>query len=162
MTAEIDLPRGGEGVLVTQGGNFGGYAFYLLKGRPVFTWNLFGLERVRWEGRQALSPGKHALAFEFRYDGDGIGKGGQGILRVDDKEVDSKHMRRTTPFTLSWDEAFNVGLDTGTSVDPGDYEVPFRFTGTIGRLTIELQGPPLGKELRQEMQEQQRKNDRAQ
>jgi arylsulfatase A-like enzyme len=68
--ADIDVPQGGaEGMLITQGGRFGGYGFYLLKGKPVFRWNLVDLERLRWEGPQALSPGKHTLEFEFTYDG---------------------------------------------------------------------------------------------
>ena len=73
ITAEIDVPQGGaEGVMITQGGRFGGYGFYLLKGKPVFTWNLVGLKRVRWEGPDVLAPGKHTLEFDFKYDGLGF------------------------------------------------------------------------------------------
>ncbi len=163
ITADVEVLRSGaEGMLVTQGGSFGGYGFYLLKGRPVFTWNLLGLEKVRWEGRDSLAPGKHSLVFDFHYDGGGVGKGGQGVLRVDGKDVDAKHMERSIPFILQWDNAFNVGLDTGTAVDPADFQVPFPFSGTIVKLTIELKGPPLGEEVMQEMREQQHKADAAQ
>jgi arylsulfatase A-like enzyme len=68
ITAEVEIPAGGaEGMLLTQGGRFGGYGFYLLKGKPVFLWNLLDLKRIRWEGLEALSPGKHTLTFDFKY-----------------------------------------------------------------------------------------------
>jgi len=64
ITADIEIPQGGaEGVLVTDGGRFGGYGFYLLKGKPVFTWNLIQLEMVKWQGKDALAPGKHSVEF---------------------------------------------------------------------------------------------------
>src|SRR5262249_1289451 len=70
VTADIEVPKGGaEGMILTSGGRFGGYGFYLLKGKPVFLWNLVGLKRVRWEGKEALKPGKHTLVFDFKYDG---------------------------------------------------------------------------------------------
>jgi arylsulfatase len=96
MTAEIEVPKdGAEGMLVTQGGNFGGYGLDLLKGRPVFAWNLLGMEKVRWEAGDALATGKHTLVFDYKYDGGGIAKGGQGVLRVDGKDVATKRMERS-------------------------------------------------------------------
>ena len=81
ITAEIEVPEGGgEGVLATLGGRFGGYGLYLLEGKPVFTYNLLSLERFRWAGEQALTPGKHSVVFDFAYDGPGFGKGGRGVL----------------------------------------------------------------------------------
>ena len=74
-------------MLNTNGGRFGGYGLYLLKGKPVFTYNLADFARFRWEGKEALPPGKHTIAFEFTYDGPGLGKGGTGVLKVDGKEV---------------------------------------------------------------------------
>jgi len=140
ITAEVEIPDGGaEGMLVTQGGRFGGYGFYLLKGKPVFLWNLLDLERVRWEGAETLAPGKHTLVFDFKYDGPGFAKGGLGVLTADGKEVARKRMEHTIPFILQWDEAFNVGFDTGTPVDDSDYQVPFHFTGKINELTIKLE-----------------------
>lgn len=139
ITAEVEIPQGGaEGMLMTDGGRFAGYGFYLLKGRPVFTWNLVALERVKWQGKDALAPGKHTLEFEWKYDGPGLGKGGTGALRVDGQVVDSHPMPRSLPITLMWDETFNVGLDTGTSVDDQDYQVPFKFTGKINKLNVKL------------------------
>jgi arylsulfatase len=141
ITAEIEVPQGGaEGVLVTDGGRFGGYCFYLLKGQPVFTWNLIQLDTVKWQGKEALAPGKHTLVFDWKYDGPGPGKGGTGTLKADGKTVDSHPMPKSLPLVTPWDETFNVGLDTGTSVDEKDYQVPFRFTGKIGKLTVKL-GP---------------------
>jgi arylsulfatase A-like enzyme len=141
FTAEIEIPQGGaEGMLVTNGGRFGGYGFYLLKGRPVFTWNLIELERVKWQSKDALAPGKHTLVFDWKYDGPGPGKGGIGTLKVDGTVVDSHSMARSIPLVLPWDEFFNVGRDTATPVDDRDYQVPFRFTGKIDKVTVEL-GP---------------------
>ena len=116
ITAEVEIPQGGaEGMLITNGGRFGGYGFYLLKGKPVFLWNLVDLKRVRWEGTEALSPGKHTLEFDFKYDGlgmatlafnnlSGIGRGGTGVLKVDGKEVATQKMEHTIPLILQWDE----------------------------------------------------------
>jgi arylsulfatase A-like enzyme len=141
ITAEVEIPQGGaEGMLMTDGGRFAGYGFYLLKGRPVFTWNLLGLERVKWQGKDALAPGKHAVEFDWKYDGPGLGKGGTATLKVDGKVVDSHPMPRSLPIALMWDETFNVGLDTGTPVDDQDYQVPFKFTGKINKLMVKL-GP---------------------
>lgn len=138
ITAEVEIPKeGAEGILVTQGGRFGGYAFYLLKGKPVFLWNLLDFERIRWEGQDALSPGNHTLEFDFTYEGPGFGKSGVGVLKVDGKEIASKRMERTIPFILQWDETFDVGLDTGTSVDDQDYQIPFQFTGKIIKVSVE-------------------------
>ncbi|MCL4501834.1 MAG: arylsulfatase [Deltaproteobacteria bacterium] len=140
ITADIEVPQNAEGVLVTDGGRFGGYGFYLLKGRPVFTWNLIQLERVKWQGKEALSPGKHTLVFDWKYDGPGLGKGGTGTLKVDGKDVDRHPMPRSLPIGIGWCETFNVGIDTGTPVDDQDYQVPFKFTGKINKLTVKL-GP---------------------
>ena len=122
------------------GSRFGGYGFYLLQGRPVFTWNLIQLERVKWQGKDALAPGKHTLEFDWKYDGPGLGKGGTGTLEVDGKVAETHPMPRSLPVVLPWDETFCVGVDTGTPVDDQDYQVPFRFTGELGKLTVKV-GP---------------------
>ena len=141
ITAEVEIPEGGaEGMLVTDGGRFAGYGFYLLKSRPVFTWNLIQLDRVKWQGKEALAPGKHTLVFDWQYGGPGLGKGGTGTLKVDGKVADSHPMPRSLPIGIGWVETFNVGVDTGTPVDDQDYQVPFPFTGKIGQLTVKL-GP---------------------
>jgi arylsulfatase A-like enzyme len=141
ITAEVEIPQGGgEGMIVTDGGRFGGYGLYLLKGKPVFTYNFLGLQRFRWEGQQALAPGKHTIVFDFKYDGPGLAKGGTGVLKVDDTEVASQKIPHTIPALLTIDETFDVGVDTRTPVDDRDYQVPFEFTGKIAKLTFKL-GP---------------------
>jgi arylsulfatase len=141
ISAEVEVPAGGgQGMLNTLGGRFGGYGLYLLKGKPVFTYNLLGLERFRWEGKTALAPGKHTILFDFKYDGPGLAKGGTGVLSVDGKEVDNKKIPHTVPALMTIDETFDVGVDTRTGVDDKDYQPPFRLTGKLGKITIKL-GP---------------------
>jgi arylsulfatase A-like enzyme len=141
ITAEVEVPQNGaEGMLVTLGGRFGGYGLYLLKGIPVFTYNLVDLQRFRWQGKAALTPGKHTIVFDFEYDGPGPGKGGTGVLSVDGKQLASQAIPHTIPFLMSIDETFDVGVDTRTPVDDNDYQVPFRFTGKLNKLTIKV-GP---------------------
>jgi arylsulfatase len=141
ITAEVEVPpKGAEGMLNTLGGRFGGYGLYVLKGKPVFTYNLLALERFKWEGPQAIPPGKHTIEFDFKYDGPGMGKGGTGVMSVDGKEVARKTIPHTVPAAFTIDESFDVGVDTRTSIDDRDYQVPFRFTGKLDKLTIKL-GP---------------------
>ena len=144
ISAEVVIPAdGAEGVINTLGGRFGGYGLYLLKSKPVFTYNFLALERIRWEGPEALSPGKHTILFDFKYDGPGMAKGGTGILSVDGKEVARKTMPHTIPALMTIDESFDVGVDTRTSVDDNDYQPPFRFTGKLDKLTIKLEPPQM-------------------
>jgi hypothetical protein len=139
ITAEVEIPQGGaEGMINTLGGSQGGHGLYLLKGKPVFVYNFFNLERFRWEGQAPLTPGKHTVVFDFKYDGPGFGKGGTGALSVDGKEVASNTIPHTMPFLETIDETFDVGVDTRTGVDDNDYQLPFRFTGKVGKLTIKL------------------------
>jgi arylsulfatase len=148
ITAEITVPQGGaEGMIATYGGRFGGYALYLLKGKPVFSYNMLNLKRYRWEGGvgnrdvfgDALKPGTHTIVFDFKYDGPGPGKGGTGVLTVDGKQVAKKSMPHSIPFLMAIDETFDIGSDTRTAVDDS-YKLPFRFTGKIDKLTYKL-GP---------------------
>ena len=154
ISAEVDIPQGGaEGMLNTNGGLFGGYGLYLVKGKPVFTYVQLTTERFRWESPTALTPGKHTIVFDFKYDGPGFGKGGTGVLSVDGKEVARKTMPYTIPYAISLDESFDVGVDTRTGVDDSDYQVPFRFTGKLDKLTVKLDLPNEEKLLQQKAQE---------
>jgi len=138
ITAEIEVPKaGGEGVIVTEGGRFGGFGLYLLKGKPVYVYNFLGIEKFRWEGTQALAPGKHTIVFDYTYDGPGFAKGGSGVLKVDGKQVATNTMPHSIPFILTIDETFDVGADSRTPIDT-DYQVPFRFTGRLGKVTVDL------------------------
>ena len=148
ISADLTIPEGGaEGMIATLGGRFGGYALYLLKGKPVFVYNLLDLKRYRWEGGvlsddllgASLKPGKHTLVFDFKYDGPGPGKGGTGVFTVDGKELARQIIPHTIPLIMTIDETFDVGIDTRTGVDDS-YELPFRFTGKIDKLTFNL-GP---------------------
>ena len=153
VTAEIEVPQGGaEGMILTSGGRFGGYGFYLLKGKPVWTWNMLDLKRIKWQGPDALTPGKHTLVFDFKYDGmgpgtlafnnfDGVGRPGTGTLSVDGKVVATQTMERTLPMILQWDESFDIGSDTLTGVDDADYQTPFPLTAKLDRLTVHLDRP---------------------
>jgi arylsulfatase len=172
ITADIEVPPGGaQGMINTNGGRFGGYGFYLLKGKPVFDWNLLGFKHVRWEAPQALSPGKHTLLFDFKYQGlgfatlafnnmSGIGQPGTGELKVDGKVVSTQKMEHTIPIIMQFDETFDVGSDTGTPVNDKDYQVPFAFTGKLDKLTIALDRPKLTPEDEKRLTEEGQRNNR--
>jgi arylsulfatase A-like enzyme len=149
--ADIEIPKGGaEGMIVTDGGRFGGYALFLSKGelgigrgKPVFLYNLLDLKRTTWEGPE-LGAGKHTIVFEFKSDGPGLGKGGTGVLFVDGKEVARNSLEHTTPITFPEDETFDIGSDTRTGVAMLEYryDSPFKFTGKIDKLTFKLDPEP--------------------
>ncbi|MCC7422655.1 MAG: arylsulfatase [Planctomycetaceae bacterium] len=173
ITAEIDIPKeGAEGMILTSGGRFAGYGFYLLKGKPVFLWNLLDLNRIKWEGSEALSPGKHTVEFDFQYEGKGIGtllynsfsglaRPGQGSLKVDGMPVATKTMERTLPMILQWDEAFDIGSDTLTGVNDADYQPPFALTAKLNKLTIRVDRPQLTPEDIKRFQEDGQRSNRA-
>jgi len=170
ITADIEVPEGGaEGMILTSGGRFAGYGFYLLKGKPVFLWNLVDLKRIKWEGPDALTPGKHTVAFDFKYDGlgvatlafnnmSGLGRGGVGTLKVDGKEVAKQTMEHTIPMILQWDESFDIGSDTLTGVNDEDYQPPFPLTAKLNKLTIKVDRPQLSPEDIKKLEEAQRNN----
>ena len=127
------------------------------------------LERIKWEGPEALAPGKHVLEFDFRYDClgmatlafnnmSGIGRSGTGVLKVDGKAVAEKKMPRTIPFILQWDENLDIGSDTGSPVDDKDYQVPFKFTGKINKITLTIDRPKLTPADEKKLMEAQRNN----
>jgi arylsulfatase A-like enzyme len=148
ITAEVTIPdRDAEGMIVTQGGRFGGYGLFLSKGdfgigrgKVVFLYNLLDLKRTVWEGPE-LGAGKHTIVFDFKSDGPGLGKGGTGVLSVDGKQVAKNSMENTIPVTFPEDETFDVGQDTRTGVALVEYryDSPFKFTGKIDKLTFKLE-----------------------
>ncbi len=89
-------------------------------------------ERFRWEGKDALPPGKHTIVFDFAYDGIGFGLGERGTLKVDGKAVDSKRVPKTLKFISPEGETFDVGVDTRTPIDDRDHQVPFRSASPAG------------------------------
>jgi len=141
ITAEVEVPQGGgDGMIATEGGRWGGFGLYVLKGKPVFDYNALMLAQFRWEGQQQLSAGKHTIVFDFTSDGPGIARGGSGVLSVDGQDVATLKVPKTIPFLIPGDETFDVGVDTRTGVNDKDYQVPFPFNGTINKLTFNL-GP---------------------
>lgn len=140
ITAEVDIPQGitPDGMLATLGGSMGGYGLYILKGKPVFTYNMLALEKFKWQGTDALTPGKHTIVFDFKYDGPGVAKGGTGTLSVDGKEVANNKIPNTIPFIMTIFETFDIGSDTRTAVDGADYQLPFKFNGKINKINIKL------------------------
>ncbi len=170
IAADIEVPEGGaEGMILTSGGRFAGYGFYLLKGKPVFLWNLIDLKRIKWEGPDALTPGKHIVEFDFKYHGlglgtlafnnmSGLGRPGTGTLKVDGKKVATQKMARTLPMILQWDESFDIGSDTLTGVNDADYQPPFTFTGKLNKLTIKVDRPELSREDIKKLEAAQRNN----
>lgn len=138
ISAEVEVPKGGaNGVVITQGGLFAGWGLFFEKGKPAFHYNTANVVHYHIAGAQALPPGKHRIRFDFAYDGGGMGKGGTGTLLVDGKSVATGRIQKTIPIRVTLDEGLDVGEDTGTPVTT-TYDVPFKFTGKIEKVTIDL------------------------
>ncbi len=138
ITADVEVPQGGaNGVILAQAGRFGGWSLYLKDGKPIYTYNWLGLKQYTIAGGQALPTGKATIRYEFVYDGGGVGKGGTGTLYVDRKSVATGRIDQTQCCAFSADEGADVGADEGTPVTE-DYQVPFKFTGKIDKVTIDL------------------------
>lgn len=140
ITAEIEIPQGGaNGVILTQGGRFGGWSLYLKDGKPAYTYNFLGLQQFTVAAPEALQPGKATLVFDFAYDGGGFGKGGNGTLSVNGNKVAEGRIERTQPMIFSADETADVGIDDATPVVAGIGEgAKTRFTGKIEKVTIDV------------------------
>jgi arylsulfatase len=139
ITSEIEIPKiGASGVILAQGGRFGGWSIYLKDGKPTYAYNWLGLKRYTVAANQALPAGKATIRFEFAYDGGGVGKGGMGTLIVNGKKVAATKIESTQCCVFSTDEGADVGADEGTPVTEV-YKVPFKFTGKIAKVTIELE-----------------------
>lgn len=158
IKADVEIPeKGAEGMVITQGGRFGGYALYLVKGKPVFCWNLLDLKKVRWAGNDVIPAGKHTLEFDFKYAGlgmgtlaygspAGVGRGGTGVLKVDGKDVATEQMEHSIPFMMPIDESLDIGSDTLTGVNDADYQPPFAFTGKLDKVSLTIDRPKLSPE----------------
>jgi arylsulfatase A-like enzyme len=138
ITADVEIPKNGaNGVILAQAGRFGGWSLYLKDGKPTYTYNFLGLQRYTVAAKQALPAGKGTIRFEFAYDGGGIGKGGVGTIFFNGKSIATGRIDRTQCCVFSADEGADVGADEGTPVTEA-YKVPFKFTGKIAAVTIEL------------------------
>jgi arylsulfatase len=139
VTAQVVAPEAGAGgVIVAQGGAFGGWALYAKDGRPAYCYNLFGLQRFKVEGDAPIPPGEHQVRMEFDYDGGGLAKGGTVSLYLDGDKVGEGRVEATQPMVFSADETTDVGTDSATPV-ADDYGVPGgRFTGRVRWIQIDV------------------------
>jgi arylsulfatase len=140
VSAEVEIPPGGaEGVLVTQGGRFGGWGLLVIDGKPEFVhaYSNQKQHKYRVASAERLPPGKHTIVFDFAYEGPGMGKAGTGTLSVDGKQVAAGRIEKTIPLRISLDETFDVGRDTGTPVVEEYVDrMPFAFNGRLGKVVI--------------------------
>lgn len=135
ITADVEIKANGNGVMVCQGGRFGGLSFYLKNGKPSFTYNRLGLESSHIIAAQALKPGKYTLVYDFKYDGGGPGKGGVGTITANGNKIAEGRINQTQPGIFSVDDLADVGVDDGTHV--ADYGASSRFNGKINKVMIE-------------------------
>jgi len=140
ITAEIEVPNdGGHGIIIAQGGRFGGWALYVKNGKPAYDYNFIGLQRFTIASSKKLPPGKSTLRFEFAYDGGGLAKGGTGSLFINDEKVGEGRIDHTQPMVFSADETADVGIDLGTPVvEAMGSEKESEFTGRIPKVTVEV------------------------
>ena len=139
ISADVSIPEGGaNGVLLAQGGKFGGWSFYLKDGKPVYDYNFLGLAHYRIASGAPVPPGKATIRYDFTYDGGGLGKGGVGRILVNDDEVAEGRIEKTQCCLIALDETADVGKSSGTPVSP-DYVNPFAFTGVIDRVVVKQQ-----------------------
>lgn len=141
ITADVEIPEGGaNGVILAQGGRFGGWSLYLADGKPAYTCNVLGLEQFTASGTQALPPGPAQIVLDFEYDGGGLGKGGVATLSVGGRQIAEGRIEKTQPLIFSADETADVGLDNQTPVVEGIGigRDEARFTGTIHKVLVEL------------------------
>jgi arylsulfatase A-like enzyme len=135
ITTDVEVGVNGNGVIVCQGGRFGGLSLYLKNGKPAFTYNFLGLQQFTVASPQSLKPGKHNVVYEFKWDGGKPGAGGTGFITVDGNKVAESRIEKTQPGIFSADDLADVGTDDGTWV--ADYGASAKFNGKIGKVTIE-------------------------
>jgi arylsulfatase len=139
LTSEILVPDGGaEGVIISQGGAFGGFVLYLKEGKPAYCYNLFGLQRFKTYGEEKVPPGEHQVRMEFAYDGGGLGKGGNVSLYLDGEQVGTGRVDATVPMLFSADETTDVGSDTASPVSDDYTPAESLFTGEVRWVQIDI------------------------
>jgi arylsulfatase len=135
MTADVEIEANANGAIVVQGGKFGGLSFYIKNGKPSFTYNYLGIETTTITADRALKPGRYSLTYDFKYDGDGQGKGGVGTLLVNGEKIGEGRLEKTQPGVFSVDDLADVGMDEGTWV--ADYGASSKFNGKLHKVFIE-------------------------
>ena len=141
ITSEIEVPEGrpANGIILAQGGRFGGWALYVKNGVPAYDYNFIGMERFTVTSTEKITPGKHTIKFDFAYDGGGIGKGGMGVLYIDGKQVGQGRINRTQSGIFSADETADVGIDLATPVvETMGAEHKSKFNGKIPKVMVEI------------------------
>jgi len=152
VTAEVEMPKdGASGVILAQAGRFGGWSLYLKNGKPTYTYNFLGLHRFTIGAAATIPAGKATIRYEFAYDGGGLGKGGVGTIFVNGEKVAEGRVESTQPMIFSGDEGADVGEDGETPVVE-DYGIPapYRFTGKIEKVTIDVKEMKLGLQKRED------------
>ncbi len=143
ITADVVIPEGGaNGVILVQGGRFGGWSLYLKDGKPAYCYNFLGLQEFKVAAPDAVAPGKATIRMNFDYDGGGIGKGGTATILVNGEQVASGRIERTQPMIFSADETAAVGVDDATPVTADYKERDNAFTGKILKVTVDVK--PIG------------------
>jgi len=149
ITADVDVPAGGaNGVILAQGGRFGGWSLYMKGGKPIYAYNFLGLQRFTVASAQAVPAGKATIRFEFAYDGGGLAKGGLATIYVNDKKFAEGRIERTQPMLYSLDDAADVGMDEGTPVTEDYKPSDSAFTGKILKVTVDVK--PMGEGVKAE------------
>jgi arylsulfatase len=139
ITADVVIPaRGASGVVLAQGGRFGGWSLYLKGGRPTYTYNFLGLQRTTVTAAQPVPAGKATVKMEFAYAGGGVGQGGLVTLSINGKKAGQGRVERTQPGIFSVDDAADVGMDEGTPVIEDYQPRDSKFTGTIKKVVVEV------------------------
>jgi arylsulfatase len=143
ITADLEIPEGGaNGVILAQGGRFGGWSLHVKEGRLAYTYNYLGLQRTTVVSKETVPAGKASVRMDFAYDGGGIGKGGVVTLFVNGKEAGAGRLERTQPLAFSSEDGTDVGMDEGTPVTEDYQPRTTKFTGTIRKVVVDVK--PLG------------------
>jgi len=138
VTADIVVPdKNANGMIVTHGGLEGGYGLYLVNGKPTFLYNYLAIERHAFASKDPLPKGNVKLVVDFAYDGGGLGKGGKITMTANGKKIAEGRLEKSIPVQFSLGEGLDIGLDVGSAVD-FSYKLPFAFTGTVEKVTVEL------------------------
>jgi hypothetical protein len=139
IIADVEIPAGGaNGVVLAQGGKFGGWSLYLKDGKPTYQYNFLGMEHYTIAADKPVAPGKATIRFEFAYDGGGLGKGGVGRILVNGEKVAEGRIEKTQCCLIALDETADVGKSNGTPLSK-DYVNPYAFTGMIDRVVVSLE-----------------------
>lgn len=137
ITAEVETNGHADGVILCQGGRFGGWSLYLKGGRPMFAYNWVGLQSYTVAASKPLPAGKSTVRYEFAYDGGGPGKGGIESIFINGEKVAQGRIERTNANIFPADETADVGVDDSTPVSE-DYAGKSKFTGKIHKVTVEV------------------------